>query len=241
MAHFTLVPEPAPAQRPAPIRAIVVVAIVGIALAAAAIGVTLSLQGTTEAAAPDAAQPIVAGVVAAPGQELTGGPEDLPPLAIVLARPVPQAISRLTPEQQVSRLSARARDGGAASLVDLGAAQQRAGDQDSAGAAFRQALAADPGSIEARIGVAMTRGARSDAGLAQAAATIRRLTTTDPTSQVAWFNRGWIAVYRRDARDVVASWRRTVEIGPGTPLGVTAASLLRQIARAKGGSGTSGG
>lgn len=237
MAHFTLVPETAPAQRITPLRGLIVIAIVGIAVAAAAIGVTTSLQGTTEAAAPDAAQPIVAGVVAAPGQELTGGPQDLPPLAIVLARPVPQAISRLTPEQQVARLATLARDGGATRLVDLGAAEQRTGDQESAQAAFRKARVADPGSIEAAIGIAIARGAKSEVDLTRTAATLRRLTTTNPISQIAWFNRGWVAVYRHDARDVVVSWRRTVEIAPGTALGVTATSLLRQIARAKGGSG----
>jgi tetratricopeptide (TPR) repeat protein len=189
----------------------------------------LSLGGTSQLAPPDEAQPIVVGVVAAPGEELTG-PTDLPPLAMVLADPVPEDIAGLSASGQVDRYRSDARDDDAASLLRLGAAEQRAGAQDAAADSYRRAEAADPGSLGAAIGLAMVDAATGDAGMARATTQLRRITTANPDSQLAWFNRGWLATYRRDPKDVVASWKRVVDIDREAPIGATALALLRGIA-----------
>lgn len=201
----------------------------GLALAAAVIAGALALGGTTQVAPPDEAQPIVIGVVAAPGQELTG-PTDLPPLAMVLAEAVPPDIAALSPSGQVDRYRQEARSGDAPSLMRLGAAEQRAGAATAAADAYRRARAADPGAIAPAIGLAMADAATGDAGMARAAATLARITRDAPRSQLAWFNRGWLATYRRDGAGVMTSWREVVAIDPGSPLGRTAQSLLRGIA-----------
>lgn len=189
----------------------------------------LSLGGTSQLAPPDEAQPIVIGVVAAPGEELTG-PTDLPPLAMVLAEPVPDDIAALSASAQVDRYRSEAGDDDAASLLRLGAAEQRAGAQDAAADAYRRAGAADPGSLGAAIGLAMVDAATGDAGMARATAQLKRITAANPESQLAWFNRGWLATYRRDPRDVVASWKRVVDIDREAPIGATALALLKGIA-----------
>jgi cytochrome c-type biogenesis protein CcmH/NrfG len=189
----------------------------------------LSLGGTSQLAPPDEAQPIVVGVVAAPGEELTG-PTDLPPLAMVLADPVPEDIAGLSASAQVDRYRSDARDDDAASLLRLGAAEQRAGAQDAAADSYRRAEAADPGSLGAAIGLAMVDAATGDAGMDRATTQLRRITTANPDSQLAWFNRGWLATYRRDPKDVVASWKRVVDIDREAPIGATALALLRGIA-----------
>jgi cytochrome c-type biogenesis protein CcmH/NrfG len=189
----------------------------------------LSLGGTSQLAPPDEAQPIVVGVVAAPGEELTGA-TDLPPLAMVLADPVPEDIAGLSASAQVDRYRSDARDDDAASLLRLGAAEQRAGAQDAAADSYRRAEAADPGSLGAAIGLAMVDAATGDAGMDRATTQLRRITTANPDSQLAWFNRGWLATYRRDPKDVVASWKRVVDIDREAPIGATALALLRGIA-----------
>lgn len=214
------------------------VVITGIVVAGIVIAGAISLGGTSQIAPPDEAQPIVVGVVAAPGQELTG-PTDLPPLAMVLAQPVPDDIAAMSASGQVDRYRSEATTGDAASLLRLGAAEQRAGAQDAAADAYRSARAADPGSLGAAVGLAMVDAASGDAGMARATAVFRRLTTANPQSQLAWFNRGWLATYRRDSRDVIASWKRVAEIDPDSPIGRTAIALLRGIAdQAAKGSGT---
>lgn len=217
---------------------IIGVVVAGLLVAGVVIAGAMALGGTSQIAPPDAAQPIVVGVVAAPGEELTG-PTDLPPLAIVLDEPVPDAIARLSPSEQVAAYRADAEAGGAAALMRLGSAQQRAGEQDAAAGTFRKAAAADPGAIAPAIGLAMADAATGDAGMARATAELEKLTRDNPRSQIAWFNRGWLATYRRDGKDVIESWKRVVTIDQQTPIGKTAAELLKRIAdQAGGGAGT---
>lgn len=214
----------------------------GLVVAGAVIAGALALGGTTQIAPPDEAQPIVVGVVAAPGEELTG-PTDLPPLAMVLDEPVPDDIASLSPSEQVERYRDEARADDVASLMRLGSAEQRAGAQEAAADAYRRARAADPGSIAPAIGLAMADAATSDAGLGRAAAELARITRANPGSQLAWFNRGWLATYRRDGAGVLSSWRRVARIDPGSPLGRTATALLEGIedqARAQRGTRTTG-
>lgn len=218
--------------------ALVAVLVVGLALAAIVIGFGAALGGDTgDGTAIDKAQPIVAGVVAAPGQELTGGPSSLPPLALVLEEPAPAPIAKLTPDQQAAQYAATAGARDAAMQVKLGAAQQRAGNPDAAEQAFRRALVIEPGSLEAQIGLALVAGARSDAGLKKAGVALASLAASNPGSQLVWFNRGWVDAYLRDGAGALAAWRRVVKIGATTPLGRTAATLLAEIAKAEKASG----
>lgn len=200
----------------------------GLVVAGAVIAGALALGGTTQIAPPDEAQPIVVGVVAAPGEELTG-PTELPPLAMVLAEAVPPDIAALSPSDQVDRYKQDARSDDAASLMRLGSAEQRAGAAEAATDAYRRARAADPQSIEPVIGLAMADAATGDAGMARATAALARITRENPRSQLAWFNRGWLATYRRDGAEVIASWRRVAAINPGSPIGRTATALLEGI------------
>lgn len=222
--------EPAPRVRPGILAAILVV---GLALAAVVIGAGSWLgRDAGDGAGADKAQPIVAGAVVAPGQELTGGSSSLPPLALITAEPVPAAIAALPPVQQAARYAAMAGND-PRMLVKLGAAYQRAGDPDAADAAYDKALAADPGALEARIGKAMVQGSRGADGLKAAAAALAVITSEHPQNQAAWFNRGWVDAYRKDAAASVAAFQKVVDLGPKTDLGTTAAGLLARIARAR--------
>jgi cytochrome c-type biogenesis protein CcmH/NrfG len=229
--------EPVAHCRPVNARRIIGVIVVGLVVAGGVIGGAVSLGGTTQLASPDPAQPIVVGVVAAPGEELTG-PTELPPLAMVVDEAVPDAIANLSPSAQVARYRADARDDDARSLVRLAAAQQRAGQQDAAADTYRRAQAASPNDLAPAIGLAMADAASGDAGMARATTALARLTRANPASQLAWFNRGWLATYRRDGPGVISAWKRVVEIDPGTPIGRTATALLTGIAdRSSGGGG----
>ena len=208
---------------------IIGVVVAGLVVAGVVIAGAMALGGTSQVAPPDPAQPIVVGVVAAPGQELTG-PTDLPPLAMVLDQPVPDAIAQMSASQQVATYRAQAASGDVDALMRLGSALQRAGEQDAAAGIYRTAAAADPGALAPAIGLAMADAATGDAGMTQATAELARLTRENPTSQLAWFNRGWLATYRRDARDVIGSWKRVVTIDQQTPIGRTATALLKRIA-----------
>lgn len=222
---------------------IVGVVVAGLVVAGAVIAGAMALGGTSQLAPPDPAQPIVIGVVAAPGEELTG-PTDLPPLAMVLDEPVPDAVAQLSPSEQVTAYRVEAEGGDADALMRLGAAQQRAGEQDAAAGTFREAAAADPEGIAPVIGLAMSDAATGDTGMKRATAVLARVTRENPESQLAWFNRGWLATYRRDGKDVIESWKRVVTIDPDSPIGKTAADLLRRIANQADGQGntrTSGG
>lgn len=222
--------QPARRTRPAAIAGIVVI---GLVLAAIVIGLGASLGGdSSDGTAVDKAQPIVAGVVVAPGQELTGGNSSLPPLALITASAVPRAIASLPAAQQAARYAAMAGNDPAL-LVKMGAAYQRAGDPDGAAAAYNKALAADPNSLEAKIGLALVDGSRSDAGLTAAGQKLAVFTSEYPTSQVAWFNRGWVDAYLRDGKGSIAAWERTAALDPTTSLGKTATGLLARIARAE--------
>jgi hypothetical protein len=50
-----------------------------------------------------------------------------------------------------------------------------------------------------------------------------------PDEQMASFNRAWLAIYRADAATASTGLRRTLELDAQSPLGRTAASLLRAL------------
>lgn len=207
---------------------------VGAVLAAAALGLASALDSPTGSAPADPSQPIVAGPVVAPGQQLTGGASSLPPLRLVLDRAPPGNIGDLSAAKQIPRLRALVREGAAPRrLVELGSAQQARGDGAAALSSYREALRRDPGNLAARLGVVMVDGATGSAGLKRAAAAFRTLARRHPNSQIVLFNQGWVAAYRRDARQALTSWGRTVALGGSTPLGQAARQLVTALAKGK--------
>jgi hypothetical protein len=229
--------SPLPRHRRPAWRRLAVALGVGGALAAAALGVSWALDDPASEPAPrDPSQPIVAGPVVAPGQELTGGPSNLPPLRLVLDRPPPGNIGDLPANQQVARLQALVAQGGdPRRLVELGSAQQASGESGAALRSYREALRRDPGDLAAQVGVVMVDGASGSAGLRRAAAGMRALARRHPDSQLVLFNEGWVAAYRRDANRALTSWGRTAMLGRSTPLGQAARQLVGALAQAKTG------
>lgn len=208
--------------------------LVAIVAAGAALGVAAMLDDPVGEGPQDQA-PIVAGIVTPEGEELTGGDSQLPPLAIVLPRALSADIRQLPAEQQVGRLrQGLAQNGTAKRYVELGRAYMELADADSAAAAFQEAAKRAPNDPEPLVGLAMSRAVADAAGIDAATGELESLAQRFPTSQVVAFNQGWLALYRPDVATVTASWRRTVELGPRTPLGVLAADLLKQITQAGG-------
>lgn len=224
---------PQPARRlldRVPPRRLALLLAVSAALAVAAIGLAAALDRPVGAGARDQARPVVAGDVRPPGGDLAAADGDLPPLALVLDRPLPDGIGRLPPGEQLSRLRELAfTRGEARRVVELAVLYQRLGDQGAARATYREALKLDPNDVAARAGLAMAEGARGGDGLDRAAAALRRLAMEQPDSQLVAFNEGWLAVYRREAQAAGRAWRRTVRLDPNSPLGRTASSLLKAL------------
>jgi len=219
-------------------RRLAVVLGIWVVAAGGALLVANALDSPVGEGARDEAQPAAIGPVAtpepgAPGAQASG---ELPPLALVLDRPMPAGISALAPADQLERLRARAADDPAPRrLVELGAALQLAGDPDGARAAFEDALALSPGDVAARTGLAMASGAAGVDGLARTSAELARLAGAHPRSQLVAFNQGWVEIYRRRADAARAAWRRAVALGARTRLGATATALLEALET--GGSG----
>lgn len=215
--------------RPTP-KAILAAVAVALVVGLVAVGVATVLDDPVGAGARDAA-PIVAGPVVAPGQELTGGPNDLPPLALVLDRPPPGEIGSLPAEDQVPRLRALTADEAqpARRLVELGAALQASRRLEEAREAFESALRRDPDDVAAEVGIALTLGGGGPEGLERAASALADLEAQNAENQIITFNRGWVSIYLRDAEAAREAWERTVEISPQSRLGQTASQLLAAL------------
>jgi cytochrome c-type biogenesis protein CcmH/NrfG len=192
------------------------------------------LDSPVGAGARDQAQPAAPAPVADPA---TTDPGALPPLALVLASPPAGDLEGLTAQQQAIRLRDKVlSEGGAAKeWVALGSLLQQLGRGPMAEASYRQALAIEPGDLEARIGLIMVDGATGKAGAARAASALEDLARENPGSQVVAFNEGWLAAYRARADDARAAWRRTVALGAGTRLGRGAAGLLATLGSVRSG------
>lgn len=211
-------------------RSLLAVVVAALVIGLAAVGVASVLDDPVGEGARDAA-PIVAGPVVAPGQELTGGPSDLPPLALVLDRPPPGEIGTLSAEDQIPRLQAlAATNAEPRRLIELGAALQASRRLDEARDAFENALRLAPNDIAARVGLALTAGGQGPEGLERAATALADLEDRRPESQIVTFNRGWVAIYQRDADTAQDAWERTVAIAPRSRLGQTASQLLDALA-----------
>ena len=161
----------APSARRPPWRRLAVALGVGAVLAAAALRLASALDSPTGSAPADPSQPIVAGPVVAPGQQLTGGASSLPPLRLVLDHSPPGNIGDLPAAEQIPRLRALVGEGAAPRrLVELGSVQQAQGTARRRSAPTARRCAGDPGDLAARLGVVMVDGATGSAGLKRAAA-----------------------------------------------------------------------
>lgn len=196
---------------------------VWIVVAGGALLVAHALDSPVGQGARDEAQPAVPGPVASPD----GGLGSLPPLAMVLDHALPASIADLPPIQQAQLLRTRAAAApGAGRSVELGSVLQLLGDAADAQAAYRAALASDPRSVGARVGLALVDGATGADGLALGAQRLGELARAHPRDQLVSFNRGWLEIYRRRAAPAERAWRRTIALGPRTRLGRTATALL---------------
>ena len=203
------------------------VALSGVAAALAATGLATRLDRPTQLGPKDAA-PIIAGPVIIDDEE-TFGATGLPPFALVLERPVPADLSRLPRPKRLKALRDRAVGGDPAILVQLGAAEQRTGEQGRARQAFEKALSAAPDNLAAQIGLAFTNASAGGSAAGEAALLLQRLADEHPSDQLVSFNRGWLAAYRRDATTALLAWRQALEIDPSTALGATARGLIIRV------------
>lgn len=202
----------------------------------AALLIADALDSPVGEGARDEAQAVApGGPVQVPGGALAAG-DGLPPLALVLDRPLPDGVGDLPPIRQAVRLSELARsDPDPRRLVELGSVLQLLGDPENATRAYRAAAARAPDDLAARAGLAMVEGAGGGAGLARAAAGLAALAREHPEDQLVAFNQGWVEIYRRRAAAAERAWERTVELGADTRLGRTAIALLTELESRSGG------
>lgn len=210
-------------------RRIAVIVAVWAVVVGGALLMAVALDDPVGEGARDAAQPVAPSELADPTQG-GGLAEELPPLALVLDRPLPPDVAALPPIRQVARLSERARGSDEARRwVELGAALQVIGDGTDAAAAYRRALRAGGDDVAADTGLALVRATQGADGPEVAAARLSALAAANPDDQLVAFNQGWLAVYRRDSDGAIRSWERTVAIDPDSRLGLAAVALIRSL------------
>lgn len=203
------------------------VGLVGVVCAALALALAFALDTPTASLRRDPA-PVVGGAVVDSGPTATA---TLPPLSMIIGEPVPQALVGLTETEQLDALRRRASASGVSQLLQLGSAEQRVGNQTAAALAYRDVLRVDTGNVAAAVGLAMVEGAGDAAGLRRAEDMLGALQARYPGNPLVAFNRGWLAIYRRDGPGAVAAWRRVIAINPASSLGRTARTLLTQLTR----------
>lgn len=150
---------------------------------------------------------------------------------LIIERPYPPAFARLEQAERLSRLRRLAASSGTQMLVQLGAAEQEAGDQAAGAAAYRAALAREPNDVPARIGLAFTEAAGGGEPIGRAALLLQRLFEERPNDQTVAFNRGWLAIYRQDPTTALFSLQRAIDIDAGTGLGQAAARFADGLRR----------
>lgn len=229
-------PAPAPARRSSLRRAGVILA-VWIVAAGGALLTAQALDSPVGEGARDAAQPAVPGQVDDPAAAAGDGlVEGLPPLSLILDRPLPPAVTALPPIRQVAALRTRAqRTGTARAHVELGSVLQTLGDEVGATAAYRTALRIGGDDPAAEAGLALVEGSQPGDGPARGAARLAALVDARPRDQLLVFNQGWLEIYRRNGDTARAAWERTVELGPRTRLGRVATALIASLAPAGSG------
>lgn len=217
------------AGRPAPARSrVIAAALAGLVAVMVAVGLAVALNDPVGEGARDAVP-----AMPDPVADLSPGAEaGLPPLALVLDRPAPDGIGDLPAGQQLERLTAltTAQAAPARRFVELGAVLQSLGRNDEAREAYAEARRRDPADLAARIGLIMVGAAAGDeAAMTAADVRLADLERAFPDAQLASFNRAWLAIYRADGATATAGLRRTLALDSESPLGLTAATLLRAL------------
>lgn len=229
--------ESAPAPHgPAPSRGRRLGIVLGVwaLLVGAAVLAATALDRPVGSGERDAAQPQAP--VAVAGGSGEGLAEGLPPLTLILDRPLPAGIADLAPIRQAARLETLARRTGLARrYTELGSVLQTLGDEAGAAAAYRSALRAEGDDLSAEAGLALLEATRGDEGPARAAARLEALEAANPESAVVAFNRGWLAVYRRDGALARAAWERTIALDPGGRLARVSRALIASLGSGPGG------
>jgi len=213
-------------------RRLILVGAAWVVLTVGAVLGAVALDDPVGSGPRDEARPIVAGPIVDPGQELTGRDDGLPPLSLVLDRPLPQDLLSLPVAQRAERLRRiAATSADPRQLLELGVTYQQLGETPKAREAYRDALRIEEGNLSARVGLAMADAATGSQGQEAALAALMELEKESPSSQVVHFNRGWLEIYRRGSDQALESLRRVVELGPTTTLGRTAQQLVDAIER----------
>ena len=208
-------------------KRLVATALVGAAAALAATALAARLDTPVRSGPKDAA-PIIAGPVIIAEDEVFGA-KGLPPFALVLERPAPADLVGRSKRQRLTALRARANTKDLSVRVQLGAAEQAAGNQDRALLIFQDVVATKPDNLAGQIGVAFAKASGGGAAAGEAALILQRLAEEHPSDQLVAFNRGWLAAYRRDATTALLAWRQALEIDPATNLGATARGLIQRV------------
>ncbi len=218
---------PRTSARRIPASRLAIILGIWVLLAGGALLVANALDDPVGAGARDEAQPAVPGVPADP----TTAQTTLPPLALVLDRPLPNVVADLkAPIRQAGVLQTLAKETAQPRrYVELGSVLQLLGDGTGARKAYETALLLDPANVAAKTGLALVEAARGGSAEAAGAARLRALAAENPRSQIVAFNEGWLAIYRREAAPARAAWTRAVALGEDTRLGRTAAALLASL------------
>jgi hypothetical protein len=206
---------------------VIVAAVAGLVAVAVAVGMAVALNDPVGEGARDAV-PAMPDPVAGLNPGTDAG---LPPLALVLDRPAPDGIGDLPAEEQLQRLTALATPNAPAQrFVELGAVLQSLGRGAEAREAYQEARRRDPGNLGARVGLILVPAASGDeAAMTAADVRLAALERSAPDEQLPAFNRAWLAIYRADAQTATAGLMRTIALDADSPLGVTAATLLRAL------------
>lgn len=199
----------------------------------AAVLVAAALDDPVGSGERDAAQPAVPGPVAGPAEGLS---EELPPLTLILDRPLPRGIGDLAPIRQAVRLEQLAqRTGAGRRYTELGTVLQTLGDRVGATAAYRSALRAGGDDLAADAGLAMVQATGGGDGPERAAERLAAIAVANPESQLVAFNQGWLAIYRRMPDAARAAWQRTIDLGPDARLGRVSRALIASLGQGSSG------
>ena len=234
--------EPGRSHRPLrPIR-LVAVALIGLAAVVVAIAWAAALDNPVGAGARDP-QANMPEVIGNPGSDTTdtdtARQPSLPPLALMRNRQLPARLRSLRGPALLSGCRARATNARSAdAYVDLAYVVQSLGQPALAAAAYRKALAHEPGNLEARIGLLLVPAAGGDStALQRADRALAALERRFPNEQLPAFNRAWLALYRSDAPTARAGFERALALDANTPLGRIAQRLLSAAAASAPGTG----
>lgn len=114
-------------------------------------------------------------------------------------------------------------------LLVQGAVLQRQGRQHSAERLYAKAARLHPGDPEAQVAAAV--GRFDEDNPSAAFSRLGPLTKRFPHSQVVRYYLGLLLVWIGERQQAVSEFRKTVALGPHTPLGRQVQALLRQIAQ----------